>query len=137
MPVLTDYDRTNEWRIKAIERNKIIAKQNKQILELEQSRDDWKLCFKNLKNSLALNAKNSKDFSAKNQVAKGHCYPLFLVLFCVKYLGYGAQSFRSCVHSLLCMNLCFRLGFKKIPSHTSIRNWACKMGYYRVHKEVA
>jgi hypothetical protein len=42
---------------------------------------------------LASNAKNSKDFSAKNQVAKGHCYPLFLVLFCVQYLGYGTQSF--------------------------------------------
>jgi hypothetical protein len=26
--------------------------------------------------------------------------------------------------------------FSKIPSHTTIRNWACKMGYYRVHQEV-
>jgi hypothetical protein len=136
MPLLTDNDRTNKWKIKALERNKIIVQQKKRILELEQSRDYWKLCFKNLKNSLASNAKNSKDFSAKNQVAKGHCYPLFLVLFCVQYLGYGAQSFRGCVHSLVCINLCFRLGFGKIPSHTTIRNWACKMGYYRVHKEV-
>jgi hypothetical protein len=41
MPVLTDNDRTNKWKIKALERNKIIAKQNKRILELEQGRDYW------------------------------------------------------------------------------------------------
>ncbi len=84
---------------------------------------------------------NRADSGFEKECAKGHSYGLILriaaqVLFCVQYLGYGAQSFRGCVHSLVCLNLCFRLAFKKIPSHTTIRNWACKMGYYRVHKEV-
>ena len=80
----------------------------KRILELEQSRDSWKLRFKTLKNSLSLKAENTKDFSAKTQTAKGHSYHLVLVLFCVQFLSYGAQSFRGCVHSLVCINLCFR-----------------------------
>lgn len=108
MPLLTSKNKINKWKIKAISRNKIIHSQTKKILELEQSRDNWKHCFKKLKNSLALQAENSTDLPAKNQVAQGHCYPLFLVLFCVQYLNYGAQSFRGCVHSLLCINLCFR-----------------------------
>lgn len=126
-----------KWKIKAIERNKIIHLQAKRILELEQSRELWKFRFKELKNSLALGQQNVSNLGATKQVAKGHSYHLILVLFCVKYLSYGAQSFRGCVHSLVCINLCFRLGFSKIPSHTTIRNWACKMGYYRVHQEVA
>lgn len=136
MPLLTGKDKINKWKIKAIERNKIIHQQRKRILELEQSRDSWKLRFNTLKNSLSLKAKTTKDFSTKSPTAKGHCYPLVLVLFCVQFLSYGAQSFRGCVHSLVCINLCFRLGFSKLPSHTTIRNWACKMGYYRVHQEV-
>jgi hypothetical protein len=37
MPLLTNNDTLNKWKIKAIKRNKIIAQQNKRILELEQS----------------------------------------------------------------------------------------------------
>ena len=136
MPLLTSKNKTNKWKIKAISRNKIIHSQTKKILELEQSRNLWKFRFKELKNSLVSGHENVSRFSANNEVAKGHSYHLVLVLFCVQFLSYGAQSFRGCVHSLVCINLCFRLGFGKIPSHTTIRNWACKMGYYRVHQEV-
>ncbi|TAG46791.1 MAG: hypothetical protein EAZ31_00005 [Cytophagia bacterium] len=136
MPSLTSKNTLHKWKFKAIERNKIIRQQRKRLLELEQSRDGWKLRFKTLQNSLTLKDKTTTDLSPKNQSAQGHSYPLFLVLFCVQFLNYGAQSFRGCVHSLVCINLCFRLGFRKLPSHTTIRNWSCKMGYYRVHKVV-
>lgn len=136
MPVLTSKNNLNKWKVKAISRNKIIHSQTKKILELEQSRNLWKFRFKELKNRLASGQESASIFSAKNEVAKGHSYHLVLVLFCVQFLSYGAQSFRGCVHSLVCINLCFRLGFGKIPSHTTIRNWAYKMGYYRVHQEV-
>jgi hypothetical protein len=39
MSSLTSENTFNKWKVKAIERNKIIRQQNKQILELEQSRD--------------------------------------------------------------------------------------------------
>jgi hypothetical protein len=136
MPSLTSKNSFNKWKVKAIERNKIIHQQRKRLLELEQSRDAWKLRFKTLKNSLTLQDKTTTDLSPNHQSAQGHSYPLFLVLFCVQFLSYGAQSFRGCVHSLVCINLCFRLGFGKNPSHTTIRNWACKMGYYRVHQQI-
>jgi hypothetical protein len=136
MPSLTSKNKLNKWKVKAIERNKIIHQQRKRLLALEQSRDAWKFRFKTLQNSLTLQDKSATDLSSNHQSAQGHSYPLFLVLFCVQFLSYGAQSFRGCVHSLVCINLCFRLGFGKIPSHTTIRNWACKMGYYRVHQQL-
>lgn len=136
MPSLTGKNTLNKWKVKAIERNKIIHQQRKRLLELEQSRDAWKLRCKTLQNSLTLQDKTTTDLSLNHQSAQGHSYPLFLVLFCVQFLSYGTQSFRGCVHSLVCINLCFRLGFCKLPSHSTIRNWSCKMGYYRVHKVV-
>jgi len=136
MPQRTAEISENKWKIKAIERNKIIHQQLKRIEELEQSRDKWKCSYKDLQNSLALGGKKVSNLLPANQVAKGHSYQLVLVLFCLQFLSYGAQSFRGCVHSLVCINLSFRLIFNKVPSHTTIRNWACKMGYYRVHKVV-
>ena len=113
MSLITVKISAKKWKIKAIERNKIIHLQAKKILDLEQSRELWKFRFKELKNSLALGQKNVSNLGATKQVAKGHSYHLILriaaqVLFCVKYLSYGAQSFRGCVHSLVCINLCFR-----------------------------
>lgn len=136
MPLLTSKNEINKWKIKAILRNKIIQSQKKDILILQQRCNKLKISLVNLQNNLSSKSENVSRFSAKNEVAKGHSYHLVLVLFCVQFLSYGAQSFRGCVHSLVCINLCFRLGFSKIPSHTTIRNWACKMGYYRVHQEV-
>lgn len=136
MPQRTAEISESKWKIKAIERNKIIHQQLKRIEELEQSRDKWKCSYKDLQNSLALGGKKVSNLLPANQVAKGHSYQLVLVLFCLQFLSYGAQSFRGCVHSLVCINLSFRLIFNKVPSHTTIRNWACKMGYYRVHKVV-
>jgi hypothetical protein len=136
MPRMTVKLSTNKWKIKAIERNKIIQSQKKKILELSESRDSWKFRYKTLQNSLSSGGVKRSNLLCEKQVAKGHSYQLVLVLFCVQFLSYGAQSFRGCVHSLVCLNLCFRLGFSKLPCHTTIRNWSCKMGYYRVHKVV-
>jgi hypothetical protein len=136
MPRMTVKLSTNKWKLKAIARNKIIQSQKKKILELSESRDSWKFRYKTLQNSLSSGSVKRSNLLCEKQVAKGHHYQLAVVLFCVQFLSYGAQSFRGCVHSLVCLNLCFRLAFKKVPSHTTIRNWACKMGYYRVHKVV-
>jgi hypothetical protein len=108
MPQSTSEISENKWKIKAIERNKIIHQQLKRIQALEQSRDKWKCSYKDLQNSLAFDGKKVSNLLPANQVAKGHSYMLILVLFCVQFLSYGAQSFRGCVHSLVCINLCFR-----------------------------
>jgi hypothetical protein len=136
MPQRTTKNSEAKWKSKAIARNKVIRSQNKRILELTASRDKWKLRYKTLQSSLTSGSVPQSNLPCEKQVAKGHSYQLVIVLFCMQFLSYGVQSFRGCVHSLLCINLCFRLGFSKLPSHTTIRNWACKMGYYRVHKEV-
>jgi hypothetical protein len=133
MSVKTNEVARNKWKIKAVERNKIIADQKKRLAELAKSRDIWKERYQGLQRRSLLNQRASKEISGSAACAKGHSYSLVLVLFCVRFLTYGHQSFRGCVHGLVCMNLCFRLGFGKIPSHTSIRNWACKMGFYRVY----
>jgi hypothetical protein len=71
-------------------------------------------------------AQNSMDM----ETAAGHQYPLLLVLFCVHCQKYGTMSLRSTRNCVLQMTLIFGLNFK-VPSHTSIRNWACKCGYHR------
>ena len=136
MSLNTSKDNVNNWKNKAVLRNKIISQQKKTILELSRSRDEWKLRFKTLKNKVISAGGGIVNFSDKKQCAKWHQYSLILNLFCVQFLSYGAQSFRGCVHSLVCINLCFKLGFSKIPCPNTIRNWACKMGYYRVHEVV-
>ena len=46
---------------------------------------------------------------------------------------YGTMSLRACRHSLFCMLICLGLE-SRLPSHTSIRNWLCKSGYYRIQE---
>lgn len=70
MPLLTNNDTLNKWKIKAIERNKIIAQQNKQILELEQSRDDCKLCFYQNVNKQPFAGQNKQPFAGQKATAK-------------------------------------------------------------------
>ena len=134
MSLNTGKDNTNIWKNKAILRNKIISQQKKTIQELKESRAVWKEKYKALQTDFkALNSfKKTHNFFDENLKAQRHSYPIFLVLFCVKFLSYGAQSLRGCVHTLITINMCFGLRFKKIPCHNSIRNWACKMGYYRI-----
>lgn len=60
-----------------------------------------------------------------------HHYSLQLVAFVVGLYKYGSMSLWSCRHTLICLHLYF--GFtSQLPSHSSIRNWLCKCGAYRL-----
>lgn len=115
----------NTWKIKAISRGKENAKLRKRIKELTTSRDTWKQKHKELNKGVKKTNLNSGESAIK------HHYSLALVALVLQLYSYGNMSLRSCRHSLICMYS--SLGFSgKIPSHSSIRNWLCKCGYYRV-----
>ena len=118
-------DKTNSWKTKAISRRKENEKLRKRNKELTQSRDVWKEKYKTLKKV----SKTSQSLT--NEKASKHQYSLPIIVLIVELYKYGGMSLRSCRHSLCCMFVCFGLSHK-VPSHSSIRNWICKCGLYRV-----
>ena len=120
-------DSSNTWKIKAISRRKENAKLTKRIKELKQSRDAWKKKCMDLK----YGAKKRSVLSP--QRAFRHHYNLDLVMLILALHQYGTMSLRACRHSLFCMLICLGLE-SRVPSHTTIRNWLCKSGYYRIQE---
>jgi len=117
--------KANNWKGKAIARRKENEKLRKRLKELKASRDGWKNKYKALKSTA-----NKPNF-VSGQKASRHQYSLAIVVLIVELYKYGGMSLRSCRHSLCCMLLSMGLT-SRIPSHSSIRNWLCKCGIYRV-----
>jgi len=117
-------DRIKKWKSKAITRRKKIDSLKSRNKELIDSRDYWQEKYK-----LEKSAHKKSLFAGKK--ARGHQYNLELVNFALELYKYGGMSLRSCRHTLVCLHMCLGLN-GKIPSHSSIRNWLCKCGMYRV-----
>jgi hypothetical protein len=117
-------NKINKWKNKAVARRLENKNLKQRIKELSQSRNAWKArCL-----SLQRGGKTDGLLSAK---AYGHQYPLGIVLLLVMLQRYGSMSLRACRQCVVCMGF-IGLSFR-IPSHNSIRNWACKCGYSRIH----
>jgi len=117
-------DRLKNWKAKAITRRKEISYLKQRVNELAESRDNWKHKCMTSKQSSSL------DLFTDHK-AKGHHYSLVLVTLLVDLYRYGSMSLRSCRHTLISLSFCLGLA-QRIPSHTSIRNWLCKCGSYRL-----
>lgn len=100
-------------------------KLKKRIKELAESRDSWKEKYRSAKNR----PQPSSIFEGEK--AERHHYSIALTNLVIELYKYGGMSLRSCRHCLGCIFIC--LGMQtKVPSHSSIRNWICKCGIYRV-----
>jgi hypothetical protein len=117
-------NRDKTWKSKAITRGEENRRLKKRIKELEKSRDLWRRKFQ----LLCLKLGKSMIGAEK---ARGHQYSLGLVLLVIELQKYGTMSLRSCRHCVATMLLAMNLR-GRVPSHNTIRNWACKSGYYRV-----
>ena len=116
-------DTTNKWKCKARKRQKTIKRLTQRVRELELSRDKWR--------SKALSKGSSPVLSAVK--ASGHQYPLQMILLVLYFQVYGRMSLRSCRHCI--GRMFFVLGLScRVPSHSSIRNWICKQGYFRLRE---
>ena len=118
----------NNWKSKAISRRKENEKLQKRIKELTASRDGWKNKYKVVKTK-----GTTPDFIIGQKAAR-HQYSLAIIVMIVELYKYGGMSLRGCRHSLCCMFLCMGLS-SRVPSHSSIRNWLCKCGIYRVQTQ--
>jgi hypothetical protein len=126
MSIKTSKDKNNPWKKKAVARNLKIKERDKRISELILSRDLWKSKYKNRAKCDSIHLNDSKAF--------GHHYPVQLVLLMVLWQEYGQMSLRAVRHCFVNLQLVFIMNCR-VPSHVSIRNWACKSGYHRIQKE--
>ena len=113
------------WKNKAQERGAENRSLRKRQKELIVSRDLWKTKYQILLSS------GGKKGILGEQKAKCHQYSLLFVMLVVEMQKYGTMSLRSCRHCVGKMLLYMGL-LGRVPSHSSIRNWVCKSGYYRV-----
>lgn len=103
----------------------------KRLVELRDSRDNWKQKCKTLKTQHHL--KKRSEPICLGERPKKHHYPIGILWLCVQFQLYGGVSFRACRHCLVQLYMLLSLN-SRVPSHVSIRTWACKCGYYRLKK---
>lgn len=125
LPNRHDKYTVNKWKEKAITRRKENEKLRKRIRELIKSREGWKKKYQEEKES------TKRTAVVEGEKARHHQYSLALIVLVLELYKYGGMSLRSCRHSLSCMFLYLGLD-KRVPSHSSIRNWICKCGIHRV-----
>lgn len=123
-------DSNNSWKTKAVYRSKENIKLRKRIKELTESRNNWKTKYMSLKKL------GGNPVLLSGEKAHRHQYSLMMIVLVVALYKYGGMSLRGCRHSLCCMFLCLGLE-SRVPSHSSIRNWLCKCGMYRVKNTVS
>jgi hypothetical protein len=114
-----------KWKNKALERQLENKKLKRRLQEVTQSRDAWKHKYQSLR-------KANNQGNLLGAKAFGHQYFVSVVLFIVLLQQYGQMSLRCCRHCMICLSFIGLI--LRVPSHSSIRNWVCKCGYYRVHK---
>ena len=128
-------DTKNNWRIKAVERNKIIHRQKKRITELTKSRDVWKSKYTAFQCKLKAEViKQDPDIFNKNGKPENYKYPSLLISLCMNIMSYSGSSLRSCKHFLTQLFIIFEIN-TCVPCHSTIRMWVCKTGYYNYHAE--
>ena len=92
-----------------------------------ESRDYWKAQYRILQQS-----ERELRSLHKGNTPKYHHYCSLFIALCVEMHAYGGMSLRCCRHCLSSLVLIFGFNFR-VPSHVSIRNWVCKVGYSRVY----
>jgi hypothetical protein len=122
-----DKNRENNWKSKALSRSKENIALRKRIKEVTESRDRWKLKHQTLQQH------TSKTILLEGETAFGHQYSLVFVALLLEFYKYGGMSLRSCRHCISCMLISIGLS-GRVPSHNSIRNWACKAGFNRIEE---
>jgi hypothetical protein len=129
MPKDTSKEKDNKWKDKALSRQITIKSLKWEIKDLRESRQGWKeRCLR--AEAAAKECPSLGATLSESPPAKGHQYSLLLVMFCVRLYQYGGMSLRSCQHCLVCFSVIF--GDRvRCPCANSIRNWLCKLGYYR------
>ena len=125
-----DKSTAKTWKSKAQARSKENIRLRKRLKELEYSRDKWKEKY------FSVPPKRSLSASMNSETAIGHQYPIIFIWLVMQFQSYGSMSLRSSRHCLC--RLFLSLGISsRVPSHSSIRNWLCKSGYYRLKESAA
>jgi hypothetical protein len=105
--------------------NRVLRAQLKQMTE---SRDRWKTKFQ---------SKGEAVESVVLEVGKPkyHQYTVGLVWLSLQMQRYGSMSLRGCREMVRNLSLLFQLE-GRVPSASTIRNWAIKVGHYRLTQPV-
>ena len=119
-------DSRDNWKNKAKEKSLLYKKTQKRVVELIESRDNWRQKYFLLKSQATLPVKTYDKVDH-------HTYDSGIIWLSVWMQIVGKCSFRSCRHMVIGLGL--YLGVKtRVPSASSIRMWVCKYGHYRYHQ---
>lgn len=110
------------------------------VVYLEASRLKWKEKSKDRLAKLRQSEKllylsNRSGQGAWEAKPKGHEYSSVLICMALWFRHYCNVSLRGCVKMLEVLGKVLDLPLDKVPSHTSIYNWECKLGYYRLERK--
>jgi hypothetical protein len=120
-------DSRDSWKKKAKEKEQQKKQYQKRIIEISQSRDNWKQKYFNLK-------QRHLSIGQRHEKIAYHTYDSGIVWLSVWMQLVGNCSFRSCRHLIIALGLYLDIKLR-IPSASSIRMWTCKYGYYEYYKQ--
>jgi hypothetical protein len=105
--------------------NRVLRAQLKQLTE---SREHWKTKFQS-------NGEAVESVVLEVGKPKYHQYTVGLVWLSLQMQRYGSMSLRGCREMVRNLSLLFQLE-GRVPSASTIRNWAIKVGHYRLSQPV-
>lgn len=128
--------KVQQWREKAKGRRKEIERLNKRLQEVTAGRETWKQKAKYWKNQ-AKQLQKWQQAAGKGSLmrldkAHGHRYPCLIICLSMWLRQRANCSLRSCRQVIGLLGLVVELNCS-IPSHSTVRNWEQKLGYYRLH----
>jgi len=129
-----DLFRIENWKKKAVNRNKKLIALKKLLLETRASRDNWKSKYKDsqlLCQEYERELSDLRKYRIPTQSVRNHSYDLFTMRLSLELKECGQLSLRSCLAVLAVVFKTFCLNLK-LPCINTIRNWENKKGYYNL-----
>lgn len=146
----------DEWKAKNRARYEEIKALKMRLKETSESRDKWKALsrekeatltqlekiqfekdkiLKDLASELEDLKKNKLEVDNQGGKCRGHFYPIFIILICLRLLLQVALPFRGLSKTLKTLDIAQHYQIKKTPSHTTIRRWTNRLGLFQLIKE--
>jgi hypothetical protein len=123
-------EKEREWNKKKTALKRDLRRARGRIKEVCESRDRWRLRYRDLENSIKANNTILRgDSGVSNEKIMGHQYNTLVVRLCISVYILGNCGLRSVIRIMSCLCVIGGLELGKLPSKSSLENWLKKLGY--------
>lgn len=133
----------NNWKEKALQRQKEIRKLQIKVRDLSKSRDNWKRKALEAQRKLEQLKKAKKTAATDGNCGAesavdifkaplGHVYPVFIIQLAIQQVIYSLNSLRGCQKNFSLFSQFFAV---QTPTFNTIRNWLLRFGLYELRKK--